>query len=231
MLKLIKFFIGILLIPTALFLLYDFSGIFIKLISNFSLTLFFLIGASIYLLLHFFVYNFSGPYVLAHEMSHAICAWLCGYKVTAMKVKEGSGYTKISGSNFFVFLAPYIVPLFPIIFVLIYLITSVFYKPITQYRNIFLFIVGFFMAHHLTHPYLSLTETEQSDIGGAGGHIFSFPLIILINIALLLILIEFLFPNIIEADTLIEKLFNQTITFWKQFFIYIGKLIGWVRQL
>src|SRR5947209_7375633 len=49
-------------------------------------------------------------YVFGHELSHAIAAWMSGAKVKHFHVSKKGGSVTVSKSNFFVALAPYILP-------------------------------------------------------------------------------------------------------------------------
>ena len=229
--KFLKFLIGVLLLPFVFFFIYNFMPVVLEIIKNFSFTFPFLIGFILYCLLHKYLYNFSRVYVFAHEISHALAAWSCGYKVSGIKVKEESGQTQVSDINTFVLLAPYCLPLYVVICILGFYITSLFWKDIFLYDKIFLGVIGFFMALHLVHTYKALTETEQSDIKLAGGGVFSFVLIAVVNLVILLLLIHFLFPVLIAPMSLLKDVFVQTIDFWKSFFVYVRKAISWVGNL
>ncbi len=229
--KFLKFLIGLILLPCAFFFIYDFMGVAFVLIKNFRLTFAFLFGAIIYFILHKYVYNFSRFYVFAHEVSHALAAWFCGYKVTDIKVKEESGETKVSDVNTLVLLAPYCLPLYLVICCFAFYITSFFWPKILTYNTLFLGLLGFFISFHLIHTYKALTETEQSDITLAGGGVFSFAVIAIINLTLVILFINFLFPGLIAPSSIFKEVFTQTINFWKMFFVYLHKFIVWLRNL
>ncbi|MBO7605419.1 MAG: M50 family metallopeptidase [Elusimicrobiaceae bacterium] len=223
--KFLKFLIGIVLLPFVLFFIYDFMAVFWAVIKNFQLTFPFLLGALMYIILHKYIYNFSRPYVFIHEVSHALAAWFSGYHVSGIKVKEESGETQVSNVNTFVLLAPYCIPLYAVILTFLFYITSLFWADILNYERLFLVLLGFFVTFHLIHTYKSLTETEQSDITMAGGGIFSFVLIGIVNLTLIILFINFLFPGIIVPSSIFKEVFTQTYNFWKMFFVYIYKLI------
>ncbi len=230
-----KFLIGIILLPFACFFIYDFMGVIGTIIKNFQITFPFLLGLAVYLILHKYVYNFSRPYVFAHEICHALAAWCCGYEVTDIKIKEESNvmhsdayYINVNTS---VLLAPYCIPLYAFVFTLLFYITSLFRADILNYEKLFLGLLGFFVMFHLVHTYKSLTETEQSDITLAGGGMFSFVLIAIINLTLIILFINFLFPGIIAPTSIIKEVFMQTCNFWKMFFVYMHKFIVWAGNL
>ena len=229
--KFLKFLIGIVLLPFAFFFIYDFVGVLWIIIKNFQITFPFLFGAAIYIILHKYIYNFSRPYVLAHEICHALAAWCCGYHVSEINVQEESGQTKVSDINIFVLLAPYFIPLYAIVCTILFYITSLFWADILNYEKLFLGLLGFFVTFHLIHTYKSLTETEQSDITLAGGGIFSFVLIAILNLTLIILFINFLFPGIIAPTSVFKEVFAQTYDFWKMFFVYMHKFIVWAGNL
>lgn len=229
--KFLKFLIGIVFLPFAFFFVYDFLAVLWAIVKNFQVTFPFLLGAAIYFILHRYIYNFSRPYVFAHEVCHALAAWCSGYKVTGMKVKEESGETTVSNVNTFVLLAPYCIPLYAVICTILFYITSLFWVDILNYERLFLATLGFLVAFHLIHTYKSLTETEQSDITLAGGGVFSFVLISIINLTLIILFINFLFPGIIAPTSVFKEVFVQTYNFWKMFFEYMHKFIVWAGKL
>ena len=229
--KFLKFLIGIVLLPFAFFFIYDFLGVLWAIIKNFQKTFPFIFGAAIYCILHRYVYNFSRPYVLAHEICHALVAWFSGYHVSEIQVQEESGQTKVSNVNTFVLLAPYCIPLYAFICTILFYITSLFWVEILNYEKLFLGSLGFFVAFHLIRTYKTLTETEQSDITLAGGGVFSFVLIAIVNLTLIILFINFLFPGIIVPTAVLKEVCIQTYNFWNMFFVYMHKFVIWVGKL
>lgn len=229
--KFFKFLIGLVFLPFVFFLIYDSAEMVPIIIKNLDMTFPFLLGVLIYFIVHKYICRFSRLYVLAHEISHALAAWCCGYKVTGMKIKEESGNTTVSGINTFVLLAPYCLPLYALVCMLVFYITSLFWPEIFVYNKWFLGIFGFLMSFHILHTYKTLTETEQSDVSCAGGGVFSFVLIAVVNLTLIIIFINFLFPGLIKPSSVFKESFIQTLGFWKIFFVYMHKLIIWLGNL
>ncbi|MDR0953589.1 MAG: M50 family metallopeptidase [Elusimicrobiota bacterium] len=223
--KAFKFIIGLILLPAAFYVFLGILDLLWILLKNFKITLYFLLGGILYFLFHFFVYDFSRMYVLAHEFTHALAAWLSGYKVNSVSVGESSGQVKVSGVNFFVVLAPYIIPLYSVALTLFYFIITLLFPSATVYRGTFLALLGFFTVLHLVHTYKSLTETEQNDIKMAGGGLFSFSLIVLINAVVILLLLELIFPGLIPIWTMLKDLVVKTYLFWQNTLVYLYKLI------
>lgn len=229
--KFLKLLLGLIFLPSVSFFFYDFMGVLLIIVKNFRLTFSLIIGIVVYLICHKYIYNFSRAYVFAHEVTHAIAAWCCGYKVSEIKVNKESGHTKVSNINTFVLLAPYCVPLYAVICILFFYITSLFWKDILLYDKFFMALLGFLMTLHLVHTYKSLTETEQSDVSLAGGGVFSFVLIGLANLTLAVLLIKFLFPSLITASSIFLEVVKQTALFWRMFFVYIHDFIIWLKNL
>lgn len=223
--RFIKILLGLLLLPLAFSVLLSVFEICWYLVKGYSITLYFIAGAVIYVLMHLLVYDFSRMYVIAHEFSHAFAALLCGYKVSGFKLGSDSGSVRVSDINTFVLLAPYFIPLYSILLTAVYIIGKLFWPQLQNYACWFLGLFGFFTAMHFTHTYKALTETEQSDIDKAGGGIFSFPVIILANTALVLLLAEFYFPGVLPAADICSGILGRTWQFWKWVYIKIFGLL------
>lgn len=138
-------------------------------------------------------------YVLSHELNHAIAAIISGIKVQGIKVRKNSGFVKLSNTNTWITLAPYFVPLYAILFVLIYSILNVLYS-MTEYKVIAILVIGFLMSFHLINTCEILSGPVQSDIKKAGGFLFSFLIIVFLNSIFLILILKFLFPDIISLQ-------------------------------
>jgi len=221
----LKFIIGLLLLPTALLAFIAVGEVAWALVKSWRITLFFLAGIAVYLFCHRFIYRFSRLYVTAHEAVHAAAALICGHKVQSITVGEESGNVKLSGVNTFILLAPYVFPLFAIASIAAYFILNLFVPQLD--KRIFILLFGFFTAHHGVHTYTTLTGAEQSDIKMAGGSIFSFSLIVLFNAAIILILLELLFPGVAQVWQAVKNIFVNTIIFWKAAGRWFYNFIVW----
>lgn len=222
----VKFLIGFILLPLAFCILLSVCEVLWYIIKSYKITLCFMLGALLYFLTHLFFYNFSRFYVFAHELSHAAAAWICGYKVSGLSVGSESGEVKVSNINTFVLLAPYCIPLYSMAVTLIYLILNLLWPAAADYGSVFLALFGFFTMLHLMHTYKALTETEQSDITRAGGGVFSFSLIVLINMVVILALIEIYFPGMVPVWALAGGIIRRTLAFWKWLFENLYLLAG-----
>jgi len=225
--KVTKFLIGILLAPTALFTIAAFFQGFYSIVKSYDITLWFVIGLALYVLVHKYLYNFSRPYVFAHEITHALSAMCCGYKAQDLKVGEENGQVKVSGTNIFIFLAPYCLPLYAVILLLIYFFWHLF-SPDTafKYKDIFLFLFGFFIMLHVMHTVNTLQETQQSDLLQAGGNIFSITIIVLSNVLIIFGLLELCFPGILPLFSLFKQVISNTLLFWRTIFGWLYNLVN-----
>lgn len=123
-------------------------------------------------------------YVLGHELTHALWAWLFGGEVKRMKVTARGGHVVVTKSNFLIALAPYFFPLYAAVVVAVYAVGSLFadWRP---YAPVFHLLLGFTYAFHLTLTFCVL-QTRQTDIT-EHGYLFSGAVIFLGNVALLLV--------------------------------------------
>lgn len=124
-------------------------------------------------------------YVLAHELTHAIFILLCGGSVKKISVKEDSGFVLSDKTNFLIVLAPYLFPFYSVVFGLVCGITALF-VPLAHWQIPMWVGIGLTLGYHWTMTARMLT-TRQSDFESQG-YFFSFVLIILTNLVLMLLL-------------------------------------------
>lgn len=118
-------------------------------------------------------------YVLAHELTHALWAWLMGAKVRGISVSEDKGSVTVSKSNFLITLAPYFFPLYTVLVIIGYYVLSMFFD-LRGYYLFWLGAVGFTWGFHLTFTVSTLMQ-RQSDIHECG-RVFSYAVIYLFNV-------------------------------------------------
>lgn len=217
-----KLVISLLLLPTILFMGAETVKAFARVAVNFKETLYFLSGIAAYLLVHNLVYNFNRVYVFAHEGAHALAAKMCGYSVSDFNIGEDSGSVKITGSNEFVALAPYLFPVYAIVFSAVYFWVALF-ADIAAFNKWAFFIIGFLMCFHIVHTYLSLVNATQSDLAQAGGRVFSVSVILVVNIVILLIMFKIVSSSSFSWGGIFKNIFNNTVWFWKTVFATLGQ--------
>ncbi len=220
----IKFLLAIVLLPLAFFAVAEVFGVCWHVFADLQNTVGFLSGATLYAVIHFSIYKFERMYVFGHETTHAVAAMLFGFRVHDMSVKKDSGHVKMDRCNAAVVLAPYFVPFYAVIVGLIYVGCGLFW-PVEQYRSIFIFMVGFFMAFHGVQTCKTLWETQQPDLKMAGGNIFSIVIIILCNMLVLALVLKCLFPQRVELLEMLRGMINSTYNLWKIVINYIVDLL------
>jgi len=222
-LRLIKFFAAVLLFPAVCLVAAGTLKAFFALFARFEEGFPFLLGAGIYVLAHFGVGRPGRFYVLTHEMTHAAAAWSSGFKVKRMKVGKNGGAVVLDGSNAFVALAPYCLPLYAALLVIGYAAGSLFYD-LKPWNDFFTFGLGLFMAFHIVNTAETLISEKQSDLPAAGGVVFSLAVIILANCAVVLTALKFLYPETVNVRHELYAVWNGSSVFWQ-------KVLDWTVQL
>ncbi len=226
MIKLVKFLLACVLLPITGFVIWEEGRILLGVLEHLTAAISFLLGAAIYVAIHYGYYKFSRMYVLIHEMTHAVAAILCGIRIQEVHIGKESGYVKMQRTNTFVVLAPYFVPGYVIAVAFLYLALS-FFMDLTAYRQIFLFFVGFFMAFHFVQTFHTLWEADQPDLKMAGGKFFSCVTIVLVNMLVLALVLKILFPQDVFLGRAASQVVHQTATTAR---IIVNYILGKFRQ-
>ncbi len=188
-----KFLIGIILLPACL----AFTRGYIECISVLkSISYnqkFFLYGFLLYLLIHLVFRKPLKIYVFGHELTHAIWAKIFGGQVKDLKVSEKGGEVKTTKSNFIITLSPYFFPIYTLIVLIVYWITSFFLNNYQTYSPYFLAVMGFTLSFHILLT-LEMITTDQPDIKEQG-FVFSICLIYFINLITISALSKMVFYN------------------------------------
>lgn len=153
----------------------------------------FLLGAAVYLPFGLISRGSGRAYILAHELSHAAAAALCGIKVGGISVGRRAGHVRLASSNAFVDLAPYFVPLYALAAALAYGI-ALYFADVRPYRAWFTALTGFLLSFHLVNTAAVMTGPLQSDFRKAGGVLFSFSMALLANAFFLALCLKALYP-------------------------------------
>jgi hypothetical protein len=136
-------------------------------------------GYILWLVVYFTLPRPVRTYVLAHELTHALWGALMGARVSRLSVSKTKGSVTLSKTNFLITLAPYFFPLYTVLVVIGYYVTSIFYD-VTRYDLWWLGLVGFTWGFHFTFTISSLMQ-KQPDIQ-AYGHFFSYTTIYILNV-------------------------------------------------
>ena len=217
--RILRLFISILLIPICVIVTLSFyDGIFsIKDVSKSGL--YFILGALLYSVVHLLLFRLDFLYVFGHECMHAFATFCSGGKASNMKVSGKQGSVKTTTPNFFVMLAPYLLPVYTVLVAIVYFILS-FSIDITGYSGIFIFLIGFTLMFHLAYTAESMRD-KQSDLIKAG-YLSSISFIYIINLVIVFLIISLLFREVSFID-FISSVYVKTkffyYSFWKQLFL------------
>ncbi len=138
-----------------------------------------LVGFGLWLFLYFTMPRPVRSYILAHELTHALWAWMSGATVHGIKVAEDRGSVELSRSTFLITLAPYFFPLYTVIVIIVYIALSVFFN-VADYNVFWMGLIGLTWGFHFTFTISTLLQ-HQTDIKDCG-YIFSYALIFLLNV-------------------------------------------------
>jgi hypothetical protein len=146
-------------------------------------------------------------YVFAHEWTHALVARLFLAKIYRVVWSAQGGYVETNKSNVFISLAPYVMPLYTLVFLAVFTaLGSLIDLPAIQElhlgrltlpfnsQKVFFFGLGLTWFYHLAYTIQTL-HTEQSDLQ-RNGECFSFFVIITLNLYLLAWLLLMCSPDL-----------------------------------
>ena len=182
--KWFKFFAGILLLPvcagaaTALWKIVVVSG------HADTIRVTTLAGACCWLAIYFILPKPMWIYVLGHELTHALWAWLFGGQVKRLKVTSKGGHVIVTKTNFLIALAPYFFPLYAAIVVAVFVGGHLIWNW-QGFQVWFHLLLGAAYAFHVTLTFHVL-QSRQTDIT-EHGYLFSAVIIFLGNAGLLLL--------------------------------------------
>jgi hypothetical protein len=138
-------------------------------------------GFMIWLLIYYTLPPPIRTYVLGHELTHALWAYLTGGSVRSMHIGEDDGHVVVTRINFLVMLAPYFFPLYTMILVLAYGLLAVFVDT-SKWQPLWLGLMGLTYSFHVTFTIMALSH-QQSDVE-ENGKLFSYTVIIIMNLLL-----------------------------------------------
>ena len=123
-------------------------------------------------------------YVMGHELTHAVWTWLFGGRVKKFKATSRGGHVVVTKTNFLIALAPYFFPLYVVLLVASFALGHLLWNW-RGYLVWFHLLTGAAYAFHVTLTF-HILQTRQSDITEQG-RLFSFVIIFLGNVLVLLI--------------------------------------------
>ena len=159
-------------------------------------------------------------YVFGHELTHALAGLLSGAQIKKFKVYRNKGSVSLTKNNVFITLAPYFVPIYPIIIILVYF-TLAWYIDVTKIYSWFLFFSGIALAFYYALTFYAIKVGQEDMI--IYGEFFSFVFVCFINIIMVILILAWIFPNKIEINDFFVKVFNDGINFYKYIFVGVNK--------
>lgn len=157
---------------------------------------FFLLGGVAWWVMLYCGARLIGFYVWGHEASHAAVALCCGGKILGFQANASGGYVDTTKSNTWITLAPYLVPIYTLVVLLVSFGVAVFLEmrvgvPVEVgpfrfgFRPVWIsaFLAGWSWFFHITYTVKTI-RLEQGDLV-RNGEFFSIMLIFLSNMLLL----------------------------------------------
>jgi len=121
-------------------------------------------------------------YILAHELSHILAAWLSGVRAGQLRVSKEGGSVEVERSTFFIALSPYLIPFYSLLLISVHYVAHLWWDP--QLWSAWLPLgLGFTWSFHLSFTLYALSVT-QSDISPYG-RLGAFSFILFGNLLLL----------------------------------------------
>jgi hypothetical protein len=169
-------------------------------------------GAAVYLLVERLLTKPMWLYVVGHELTHVLSGFMSGAKVHSFKAKSSGGEVRLSKSNAFIALSPYIVPLYALLLIGLYALTRHFWAP-PQLRAVFEFLFGAAVAFHVSLT-VSAIHKHQPDLKVLG-HFLSAILIVLGNVLIFALFGISLFTRTPRLPVYARNVGADTVVAWK----------------
>ncbi len=167
-------------------------------------------------------------YVLGHELTHALAAWMSGESVHSFKVGAGGGHVEVSRSSTFIALAPYCVPVYSLFAIAGYR-ALIYWRPEYSRDWLFPLLMGLTLSFHLIYTFDCLWGRKQSDLAAAGGTVFSLAVIALFNGLVILVVLKALFPGTVSLGMEFKRVQNLSADFWKGAWVWAGVIRNRLR--
>jgi hypothetical protein len=124
-------------------------------------------------------------YVLGHELTHAIWAWLMGARVGGLRVGKHGGQVRTSKTNWAITLAPYFFPFYAMLFLALFFVAHLIWG-LERYFWVLFFLVGLGWSFHVTFTLVMLLTVSQPDVQSQG-KVFSAVVIYAMNLVTMLV--------------------------------------------
>lgn len=215
--------ISIVFIPLILALLISYKYLLVILKQNSFHSFFFISGFLIYLFFHSrnkFSNIINYLYTFSHEISHALTGLITGNRIKKIKIKKHTGYVKFKKKvNLITVLAPYILPLYNTVIMIIYYALTAYKPEFSKYFPAFVFIQGFLFSFYINNT-LEVIKIKQHDFKYTGGYYNSVTVILAVNLILVFAIIYITIPNNLNIKFFFKYLFNTYINIYKTIISY-----------
>ncbi|MBI4054907.1 MAG: hypothetical protein HY402_02100 [Elusimicrobia bacterium] len=202
-----------LLLPTAVCSFWAVFSLFPALFSRLGHFLIFLSGFAIFGVIYVFRRRPFWIYVFGHELTHLLAALLSGARIHRLVVSRSGGSVSLSKSNAFVALAPYCLPIYTVLLLIVYAVLH-FSRGSVPYPELFLFGFGLTLAFHVFLTSEAILQESQSDLVQAGGVLFSWTVILWTNSLCLVLMLKLLFPAEVSLRRYFLRTWEMTQEVW-----------------
>jgi hypothetical protein len=190
-LKFLFFLISIAVLPFCLALIIGLPVLFSK---YRSVSVEMLVAGAGFMVLGGVFFLFGPPvksYLLEHELSHVLFAWLSGVRVKHFSMSRSGGYVRTERVNILIALAPYTLPLYTILLIAVYKFLTLFFS-LSSFRFVFYFLFGLTLAFHLlaTVHYIQIYQPDLARYGYFASLVFIFLCSLLALVLVLAIMFE-----------------------------------------
>ena len=185
-------------------------------------------GFCLWLLCYVLGFRLTSFYVFQHEATHALAVWTSGGKVSKFHVSEGGGHIVADRTSAWISLAPYILPLYPLISGLIWASLLWIYPASLEWTPYFLFLWGIIWSFHFSFT-VSLMKTEQTDFSSQG-YLFSWLIIALSNIWMLTLII-WAWLNPMPIWDLLQLAGELTVTTYLNLWVLVLAIVDFFRAI
>ena len=218
--KLVKFVVGILLIPTCIAALMALPPLLetgqpraVNAFLNLAPTgWWFLAGFALWVVLYLCLPRPTRTYVLGHELTHLLWAWLLGIQASQLRVSSKGGSVRVAENHFLISLAPYFFPIYTLLAMALRFAINMFFDT-SLYEPFWFGCLGLTWAFHVTFT-VSMLKQHQPDIQQEG-HLFSYVVILLFNSLAIGLLVICITPATIEDYLHLLTTKHLLVFFWE----------------
>ncbi|MDA3873834.1 MAG: hypothetical protein PF795_07725 [Kiritimatiellae bacterium] len=157
----------------------------------------FAIGAFSWLVIFLLITRPVKSYILAHELTHLLAAWLTGVPAGQLTFHRDGGSVEVARTTLWISLAPYFVPFYCLLVLCVHVVAQLWWDP-ARWEFALPFLLGLTWSYHLCFTLYSLSRT-QSDIQPYG-LLGAYPLIAAVNLLMLCLAISAVNTHPLSAD-------------------------------